>query len=52
VEPLANLAESEFFGHEAGAFTGATASREGWFEAADKGTLFLDEISDLRCLCK
>jgi len=42
-----NLAESEFFGHEAGAFTGAGAKREGWFEAANKGTLFLDEIADL-----
>jgi DNA-binding NtrC family response regulator len=42
-----NLAESELFGHEAGSFTGATARREGWFEAADGGTLFLDEIGDL-----
>lgn len=41
------LAESEWFGHEAGAFTGATSRREGWFEAADGGTLFLDEIGDL-----
>src|ERR1700733_4908133 len=36
------LAESELFGHEAGSFTGATARREGWFEAAQTGTLFLD----------
>ncbi len=42
-----SLAESEFFGHEAGAFTGANSRREGWFEAAQGGTLFLDEIGDL-----
>ena len=41
------LVEAEFFGHEAGAFTGAQQSRMGWFEAAQRGTLFLDEIGDL-----
>jgi DNA-binding NtrC family response regulator len=42
-----HLAESELFGHESGAFTGATSRREGWFEAANGGTLFLDEISNV-----
>ncbi|SFZ74532.1 sigma-54 interaction domain-containing protein [Chitinimonas taiwanensis] len=42
-----NLAEAELFGHESGAFTGASGARAGWFEAADGGTLFLDEIGDL-----
>lgn len=41
------LIESELFGHEAGAFTGATKKREGRFALADKGTIFLDEIGDL-----
>jgi DNA-binding NtrC family response regulator len=43
----AALIESELFGHERGAFTGAASRREGRFELADKGTLFLDEIGDL-----
>jgi two-component system, NtrC family, nitrogen regulation response regulator NtrX len=41
------LVESEMFGHERGAFTGATDTRRGRFELADGGTLFLDEIADL-----
>lgn len=41
------LMESEFFGHRKGSFTGATADREGLFQAANGGTLFLDEIADL-----
>jgi transcriptional regulator with GAF, ATPase, and Fis domain len=42
-----SLAESELFGHERGAFTGAVAARAGVFEQADGGTLFLDEIGEL-----
>ena len=43
----ATLIESELFGHEAGAFTGATKKREGRFSLADKGTIFLDEIGEM-----
>ena len=43
----ANLVESELFGHERGAFTGADSLRKGRFELADGGTIFLDEISEL-----
>lgn len=42
-----SLVESELFGHDRGAFTGAISTKAGWFEAANGGTLFLDEIGDL-----
>ncbi|HVT10257.1 MAG TPA: sigma-54 dependent transcriptional regulator [Polyangia bacterium] len=42
-----SLIESDLFGHERGAFTGAATGKAGWFESADGGTLFLDEIGDL-----
>ncbi len=41
------LVDSELFGHERGSFTGAVATRQGWFERADGGTLFLDELGEL-----
>ena len=43
----AELIDSQLFGHERGAFTGANETRKGWFERADGGTLFLDEIGEL-----
>ncbi len=43
----AELIDSQLFGHERGAFTGAAETRKGWFERADGGTLFLDEIGEL-----
>jgi transcriptional regulator with GAF, ATPase, and Fis domain len=43
----AGLVESELFGHEKGAFTGATAQKKGRFELANHGTIFLDEVGEL-----
>ena len=47
-----NLMESELFGYEKGAFTGANISKPGKFEQADTGTVFLDEIGDVPAPCR
>ena len=47
MQPYPRLVESELFGHEKGAFTGALMQKRGRFELADRGTLFLEEIGDI-----
>src|SRR5881392_1200229 len=47
-----NLLESELFGYERGAFTGANQTRKGLFEAAHRGTIFLDEIGEMSTACQ
>lgn len=47
-----NLFESEFFGHEKGSFTGASATKKGYFEQAQNGTLLLDEIGEMPLNCQ
>ncbi|MFQ5850130.1 MAG: sigma-54-dependent transcriptional regulator [Candidatus Binatia bacterium] len=47
-----NLLENELFGHERGAFTGATAQKKGLVEVADSGTLFIDEVAELSLTCQ